>query len=90
MDTYGNQLVEPAFGQLTVSRATGGKVSVKWLGRPGLQLQSSSSPTGAWTNITATDGNSWTGPTNATSNGTATVTNLPAGSKAGFFRLRGN
>jgi hypothetical protein len=89
-DTYGNQVVEPAFGQLTISPAAGKKVSVKWLGRPGLQLQSSSSPTGSWTNITGTDGNSWTGPTNATSNGTASVTNLPAGGKTGFFRLRGN
>jgi hypothetical protein len=87
VDTYGNQHVEPNFGQLTVSPATGGNVLVKWLGRPGVYLQNNSGLTGSWTNHTGTDGNVWTGMTNSTSDGLATVTNLPAGGSAGFFRL---
>jgi hypothetical protein len=86
-DTYGSQVVEPPFGQLTVGPAAGGNVAVQWLGRPGVYLQTSSSLTGSWTNHAETDGNVWLGATNATSNGTATTTNLPAGGKAGFFRL---
>ena len=87
VDTYGNQHVEPNFGQLTVNPATGGNVLVKWLGRPGVYLQNNSGLTGSWTNHTGTDGNVWTGMTNSTSDGLATVTNLPAGGSAGFFRL---
>ena len=87
LDTYGNQHVEPPFGGLTVSPATGGNVRVQWLGRPGLHLQTSGSVTGSWTDHVETDGAVWIGSTNNTSDGTAIITNMPAGGKAGFFRL---
>ena len=87
MDTFGNQHQEPAFGGLTVGPATGGNVTVQWLSRPGVYLQNGGSVTGPWTNHVETDGNVWIGNTNLTSDGMAIVTNLPAGGKAGFFRL---
>jgi hypothetical protein len=88
MDTFGNQHVEPAFGGLTIAPAVGGKVSVQWLGRPGVKMQNNTSLNGgAWTTHDGTDGATWTGTTTSTSDGTATVTNLPASGSAGFIRL---
>lgn len=87
MDTFGNQYVEPSFGDLSVTKIAGNNVQVKFVGRPGVKLQQASSLGGAWTNNNGTDGNGYSGVTEATPNGTATVTNLPASSAAGFFRL---
>ncbi len=87
-DTFGNQRVEPSFGQLSITPASNGKVSVNWLGRPGVKLQSNASLTGSsWSNHNATDGLNWVGTTNLTSDGWASSTNLPMGSSSGFFRL---
>jgi hypothetical protein len=86
-DTFGDQHIEPAFGQLSIAPASGGKVSVKWLGRPGVKLQSSGSISSGWGSDDATDGATWTGTTNATSDGWASATNLPVGSGNRFFRL---
>jgi hypothetical protein len=66
---------------------TGGNVTVKWVGRPGVKLQTSGNITGSWASQNATDGSTWTGSTAATSDGTATVTNLPTSGSAGYFRL---
>jgi hypothetical protein len=84
-DTFGDQHVEPNFNMVSVTPA-GANVTVKWLGRPGVMLQSASSLTGTWTTNTATDGGVWTGSTTPMSDGTACITNVPASSK-GFFRL---
>jgi hypothetical protein len=86
-DTFGNQRVEPNFGNLTVTPAGGGNVTVSWLGRPGVKLQSVASLTGAWATNSATDGAVWTGTTANTADGPATVTNVPASGSTGFFRL---
>jgi hypothetical protein len=86
-DTFGTQYVEPSFGKLTVTPAAGGNVTVKWVGRPGVKLQTSGNITGSWASQNATDGSTWTGSSAATSDGTATVTNLPASGSAGYFRL---
>jgi hypothetical protein len=87
-DTFGNQHAEPSFGLLSIVPASGGNVTIQWLGRPGVKLQSNAGLTsGSWNNHDATDGSVWIGITNSTSDGLTTVTNLPAGGSAGFFRL---
>ncbi len=91
-DKFGNQNREPLFsatakgdGQLAVSAPAGGVAPVKWLGRPGAHLQSSSSASGPWTDHPNTDGSSWSSGT-ASANGLVSVTNWPAAGDK-FFRL---
>lgn len=72
-------------GDLTVGATIGGKVPVSWLGRPGAHLQSASSVNGPWTDIWATDGQSWTNGVQTT-NGLMSVTNWPSSGQT-FFRL---
>ena len=89
-DTFGNQYVEPPFGSLAVGPATGGTVPLSWNGRPGVQVQVSSSLTApVWTSLPQTDGTNWTVGTVTTlePNGFISQTNYPAGSGNLFFRL---
>ena len=85
-DTFGNQYAEPSFGQLTSASAAPGSVLVKWLGRPGVELQSNGSLAGgSWQSLVATDGTNWiTGSSSA--NGFVSQTNWPAVGQQ-FFRL---
>jgi hypothetical protein len=74
LDQFGNQYVEPSFGNLQASHATPGNVLISWLGRPGVHLQSRANLTSApWVDHMETDGLS--------------STNWPAGSGSQFFRL---
>jgi hypothetical protein len=87
VDTFGNQYVEPSFGQLTVGPASAGKVLLTWLGRPGVQVQTRSSLTsGSWVSHPETDGTNWTAGTSSI-NGLVSATNWPASSGNLFFRL---
>jgi len=86
-DTFGVQYGEPSFGELSAGPASGGAVAVKWLGRPGVRLQSSSTLSGgAWTDHFVTDGTNWSAGTSST-NGLVSSTNWPAASGNQFFRL---
>jgi hypothetical protein len=92
-DTFGHQYQEPFFSganpggaRLTVGPASGGKVPVSWLGRPGANLQVKSDLTqGLWQNLAVTDGTNWTAGYSST-NGFVSVTNWPASGQS-FFRL---
>ncbi len=86
MDTFGNQLTEPSFGQLAAATATAGKVSVTWLGRPGVHLQTKGNLlNGTWQDLPATDGTNWT-TGYLSPNGFISQTNYPATGQM-FFRL---
>jgi hypothetical protein len=92
VDTFGTQYSEPFFtpfatgdGQLQVGVPSGGAVPVKWLGRPGVHLQSKASLTGAWTDHSVTDGTNWTAGSSST-NGFVSQTNWPVAGNT-FFRL---
>lgn len=85
-DTFGVQYGEPSFGELAVGTPSGGTVPVKWLGRPGVKLQSAASLTGSWTDHVQTDGTNWSIGT-GTTNGLLSATNWPASSGNQFFRL---
>lgn len=87
-DTFGNQYVEPAFGQLSIGAVSGGSVPLSWLGRPGceVQIRSGSLNSGSWTSLPLTDGTNWTAGTYST-NGLISQTNWPVGSGNLFFRL---
>jgi hypothetical protein len=76
----------PGGGNLSMGAVTGGKAPVTWLGRPGAHLQSATSVNGPWTDISATDGTSWTIGVN-TPNGLLSETNWPAANGMTFFRL---
>jgi hypothetical protein len=58
-------IVEPDFGHLTIGAPSGGKFPITWLGRPAVMLQNSSSLTGTWNSISATDGTESTNWPNA-------------------------
>jgi hypothetical protein len=74
VDTFGNQLAEPSFGNLKVGAVSGGHVPVTWLGRRGVRLQTSSNLTsGSWVTHAETDG--------------LNATNWPANGGTLFFRL---
>lgn len=85
-DNFGDQYNEPSFGELSVGPASGGTVPVKWLGRPGVRLQSTTSLTGSWTDHFQTDGTNWSIGASST-NGLVSSTNWPAGSGNRLFRL---
>jgi len=74
LDQFGNQYIEPSFGNLNASPSTLGQVLVSWLGRPGVHLQTRSSlSAGAWQDHAETDG--------------LMSTNWPATGGSLFFRL---
>jgi hypothetical protein len=87
LDTFGNQLVEPSFGQLAAGPVSAGQVSVSWLGRPGVHLQTAADLTsGTWQDLLNTDGAGWaSGYTSP--NGFVSVTNYPTIAEKTFFRL---
>jgi hypothetical protein len=87
LDTFGNQRVEPSFGQLAAGPVSAGQVSVSWLGRPGVHLQTAADLTsGTWQDLLNTDGASWvSGYTSP--NGFVSVTNYPTSAGKTFFRL---
>jgi hypothetical protein len=91
-DKFGTQYSEPVFnsltpagGDLAIGAVSGGTVPVSWLGRPGAQLQVSSSLTSGWQSIPATDGTNWTAGYFGI-NGLVSVTNYPSSGQK-FFRL---
>jgi len=87
LDTFGNQYVEPSFGQLAVGAPAGGAVGLTWLGRPGVYVQTCTNLTGgSWVNHTNTDGIYWDIGSYST-NGLVSATNWPAGGGSQFFRL---
>jgi len=93
VDTFGAQYSEPFFtpltkgdGQLQAGTPSAGTVPVKWLGRPGVHLQSSGNLSGSWTDHPATDGAIWTSGVNS-SNGFVSVTNWPSAGNQ-YFRLK--
>ena len=87
LDTFGNQYVEPTFGQLAVGAPAGGAVGLTWLGRPGVYVQTCTNLTsGSWVNHTNTDGIYWDTGSYST-NGLVSATNWPAGGGSQFFRL---
>lgn len=74
LDQFGNQYVEPSFGNLRAAHPAAGKVLISWLGRPGVYLQTRTNLTTApWVNHLETDGLS--------------STNWPVGGGNQFFRL---
>lgn len=86
-DTYGNQHVEPSFGQLTVGSPSAGTVPLTWLGRPGVYVQTSTNLiSGSWVNHYETDGTNWSNGFSST-NGLVSAANWPAGGRSQFFRL---
>lgn len=85
-DVFGIQYNEPSFGELSVGAPSGGTVPVKWLGRPGVRLQSAATLPGSWTDHIQTDGTNWSLGTSST-NGLLSTTNWPVSSGNQFFRL---
>lgn len=74
LDTFGSPVPEPSFGNLTAVLLNPGRVSISWLGRTGVQLQSCADPSAsAWQNHPETDGLS--------------STNWPLADSGRFFRL---
>jgi hypothetical protein len=73
MDTFGDQLVEPAFGNLKIANPSAGAVLITWLGLPNVHLQTSSNPGAGWQDHPETAGLS--------------STNWPVGGGSLFFRL---
>jgi hypothetical protein len=89
-DTFGNMYAEPSFGQLAIAPGSAGKVSLSWLGRPGVQVQTTGSLAGGtWVNHPETDGNNWTAAGSQSANGFVSTTNWPATGGNLFFRLSG-
>jgi hypothetical protein len=91
-DTFGDVYYEPEINayylsgaNLTVGSATNGTVPITWLGRPGAELQSSTSLLGNWQTIAATDGTNWNVGFYSI-NGFVSKTNWPANT-ATFFRV---
>ena len=93
LDTFGVQYGEPFFdtnsaagSQLSIGPESGGTVPVTWLGRPGAHLQYTTNLlTGAWQDLTDTDGTNWTAGYSST-NGFVSRTNWPANGAA-YFRI---
>jgi hypothetical protein len=88
-DTFGFQYQEPSFGQLSAAAASGGKVPISWLGRPGVHLQTMSNSVTTvvpWFDYFATSGTNWVNGY-FTTNGFVSVTNYPGNSVNRYFRL---
>lgn len=60
LDTFGTQIIEPASGDLAIRPSPPGSIVMTWLGRPGIALESSTSLSGPWTEVSGTDGASST------------------------------
>lgn len=73
LDTFGNQLVEIPFGDLTISSPAGSTIPISWLGLPNVHLQTSTNLGAGFTDHPETAGMS--------------STNYPVGPGATFFRL---
>lgn len=87
MDTFGNQYVEPSFGELAVGPATGGTVGLQWLGRPGVHVQATANLAGgSWADHFETDGTNWTAGSSSP-DGFLSATNWPNTGGNQFFRL---
>lgn len=86
LDKWGQQYHEPLYGNLTIGDPSGGNVSVSWLGRPGMRLQTLTNLTGdTWQDHFDTDGTNWTTGSNST-NGFISTTSWPVDGSL-FFRL---
>jgi len=86
-DKFSSQYNEPAWGQLAISRAVAGHTLVAWLGLPGINLETKTNLTsGAWVNLPATDGASWSSGFLGT-NGFVSTTNYPTTAPQTFLRL---
>ena len=87
MDTYGTQLVEPAFGQMSLGSPSAGTIPFSWLGLPGVHVQTCTNlGNNAWVDHSETDGTNWSIGTMST-NGLLSTTNWPVGNCPQFFRL---
>ena len=87
MDTFGDQHVEPSFGGLAVGPASGGNVPLRWLGRPGVQVQATTDlVSGPWGDRPETDGTNWT-TGSMSPDGFLSTTNWPNNGTKQFFRL---
>ncbi len=73
LDTFGTMVTEPSFGNLLATPSTTGHVLISWLGRPGVNLQTTDALNGRWVNHPETDGLS--------------STNWPSASGPLYFRL---
>lgn len=76
VDKFGNQLVEPKFGNLAIGKPAGGSIPITWLGYPGVHLQTATSLRGTWNDQAATDAQN--------------STNWPFSGGNQFFRLSGH
>jgi hypothetical protein len=85
VDVFGSQgtstSTEPSFGDLTITQIRS-TVSLSWLGRQHVHLQSSSNLTGPWTPLIATDGTNLT-----VAPGGIATTNYPATTGDKFYEL---
>ncbi len=88
VDTFGSQgaslQTELPAGNLTIARTNGTQVSLSWLGRRGVQVQSASSLAGPWTPQPLTDGTNL-----IVAPGGIATTNFSVGSGSVFYRLVG-
>jgi hypothetical protein len=85
-DKFANMYGEPGTGNVTINPPSGGHVLVGWLGHPGISLAVKSSLTGgAWQNLPATDGATWTNGI-MTTNGLVSTTNYPTSDSQTYFR----
>jgi hypothetical protein len=86
-DITGTNYTEPSFGELAVKPASAGLVTLSWLGRPGVHVQTTPAlGGGSWTDLYPTDGTNWTA-VSASPNGSVSSTNWPVASGNVFFRL---
>ena len=86
-DKFGNQYVEPAWGQLAIGHAVAGHALVSWLGLPGINLQTKTNLTsGSWANLPWTDGTAWITGFIGT-NGFVSTTNYPTTAHQTYMRL---
>jgi hypothetical protein len=88
VDTFGSQgstsSTEISFGNLAITNLGSSQVQLSWLGRFGVELQTTSDLTQAWTNQPLTDGTNLT-----VAPGGEASTNYSSGSGSLFYRLTG-
>ncbi len=86
-DKFANQYNEPNWGQLSIGQPSGGNVLVSWLGLPNVNLQTKPNlGSGAWTNLPATSGVTWSSGFSGT-NGFVSTTNYPTSAGQTYLRL---